>query len=59
MRASPFSSILSAVVSLREGDSAVLHWDVKKMIPLLLVAALAIIALVVGCMDASSYGIYW
>lgn len=36
-----------------------LHWDVKKMIPLLLVAALAIIALVVGCTDASSYGIYW
>ncbi len=36
-----------------------LHWDVKKMIPLLLVAALAIIALVLGYADFESFGIYW
>jgi hypothetical protein len=47
-----------SVVFPEKENSAVLHWDVKKLIPLLAVMALAVIALVLGFAD-SFCGIYW
>jgi hypothetical protein len=39
----------------------VLHWDVKRTIPLLVVATLAVIAAVAGVADFGDFGtgIYW
>jgi hypothetical protein len=49
------------LVSSEKESSAVLHWDVKKFGPLLVVLTLVALAAFAGCLSwvDSALGIYW
>ena len=61
MRRGAAAHMVCLLVSSKKESSAVLHWDVKKFGPLLVVLTLVALAAFAGCLSwvDSAYGIYW